>query len=160
MEEDHNTVYFITPPVQSSADEKEEMAVKAGKDTRVEKGLQAGKEKKAMVVRISAPTPQTNNFSFCKKVTGSFSALKISIRTKKWNRKLNYLNDWVKSPEDGAKPETAGPGLSVRNPLVSSESTTQYPVHKHCAHNYVGNGRGTKPPGYRLIVSRTNKYQS
>lgn len=55
MEEDHNTVYFI-PPLQSST-EKEELAVKAGEDTGVEKGLQAGKEKKALVVGV------------CKKVT-------------------------------------------------------------------------------------------
>lgn len=62
MEEDHNTVYFIIPPLQSST-EKEELAVKAGKDTGAEKGLQAGKEKKASVVGVSVPTPQTNNFS-------------------------------------------------------------------------------------------------
>lgn len=61
MEEDHNTVYFI-PPLQSST-EKEELAVKAGEDTGVEKGLQAGKEKKALVVGVSVPTPQINNFS-------------------------------------------------------------------------------------------------
>lgn len=63
MEEDHNSVYFNTAPLQSSTDEKEEMAVKAGEDTGVEEGLQAGKEKKARLVQDSVPTLQTNKFS-------------------------------------------------------------------------------------------------
>lgn len=63
MEEDHNSVYFITAPLQSSTDEKEEMAGKAGEHTGVEEGLQAGKEKKATLVQVSVPTLQTNKFS-------------------------------------------------------------------------------------------------
>lgn len=60
MEEDHNSVYFITPPLQSSTGEKEEMAVK---DTGAEEGLQAEKEKKAWLVQVFVPTLQTNKFS-------------------------------------------------------------------------------------------------
>lgn len=60
MEEDHNSVYFITPPLRSSTDEEEEMAVKAGEDTGAEEGLQAGKEKKATLVKVSVPTLQTS----------------------------------------------------------------------------------------------------
>lgn len=46
LEEDHSSVYSITPPLQSSADGKAEKAGKAGQqDTGVEEGLQAQKEK-------------------------------------------------------------------------------------------------------------------
>lgn len=38
------------------------------------------------------------------------------------------MTGWVKSPEDGAKPEAAGPGVSVRNPLASSEAQAS-PLH-------------------------------
>lgn len=58
MEEDHGSVYFIC-----STDEKEEMAVEAAEDTGMEKGLEAGKEKKARLVQVSAPSCQTNRFS-------------------------------------------------------------------------------------------------
>lgn len=63
VEEDHGSIYFICSPLQSSTDEKEEMAVRAGEDTGTEEGLQAGKEKKARPVQVSVPTCQTNRFS-------------------------------------------------------------------------------------------------
>lgn len=71
MEEDHSSVYFIRPPLQSSTDEKKEMAVKAGEETGIEEGLQAGKEMKTSSSLCSHPP---NKQVFCKKVTSSFSA--------------------------------------------------------------------------------------